>query len=389
MQADRREGSRRILLVGATGVFGRRLARQLATIKDASLIVASRDAGRAEALAAQLRLEAANPQTEAVAFDKPADLIRLKALAPWLVIDASGPFQKTDYSLARASLEAGAHYIDLADARSHVLGFHDALDRLARERGLIALTGASSTPALSGAAVEAMTACWRRIDAIESAITPGGASDVGPSVIEAILTYAGRPIPVWRNAAPRQCCRLGRCRAAGDAGPRTKVGLAGRNARRRTVSSPIRRSRPGPLSRRTGVRRIEHFGLLALARALHGVPRPKTMARLLHAVRRFTRPFCGDKGAMIVRVSGIDSTGALIRAQWSLLAENDDGPNVPTLAAVASARALLAGKVESGARPCVGVVALAEIEREMSNFAITTRMRVATACSENEAGWSG
>jgi short-subunit dehydrogenase len=46
----------RILLVGATGVFGGRLARQLARINDVALIVTSRDLARAEALASKLRV---------------------------------------------------------------------------------------------------------------------------------------------------------------------------------------------------------------------------------------------------------------------------------------------------------------------------------------------
>ena len=70
-------------------------------------------------------------------------------MSPWLVIDASGPFQSASYDLARATLDLGAHWIDLADARDYLMGFEAALDPIARRKGLVARAGASSTPALS------------------------------------------------------------------------------------------------------------------------------------------------------------------------------------------------------------------------------------------------
>jgi hypothetical protein len=115
------QSARSILLVGATGVFGRRLARQLAAMDGVALTVTSRDASRAESLADKLRKDGAMAEITALPFDNRGDLPKFASLAPWLVIDASGPFQGGDYSLARASLEAGANYVDLADARDHVL----------------------------------------------------------------------------------------------------------------------------------------------------------------------------------------------------------------------------------------------------------------------------
>ncbi|WP_374544883.1 saccharopine dehydrogenase NADP-binding domain-containing protein [Rhodoblastus sp.] len=362
----------RIFLVGATGVFGRRLARQLARIENAILIVASRDADRARALAEALRSEFQSQGVDGVGFDKTTDLDHLKTFAPWLVIDASGPFQGGDYALARSSLEAGAHFIDLADARDHVLGFAGALDGLARAKNVAAVTGASSTPALSSAVVDELAEGWRRIDAIEAAITPGGASEVGINVIEAILSYAGRPIPIWSTG------RLSQIRGWGTAEKWNIPGLGQRWV------SPVETPDAELLSRHFNVREsvrflaglefpLEHFGLLALSHLPGGIPSPKATAKILHGTRRLTRPFCSDKGGMVVRVSGLDDNGAPTSMQWSLLAENDDGPNVPTLAAVATTRALLSSRIKPGARPCVGVVTLAEIEREMANFAISTR----------------
>jgi uncharacterized protein (TIGR01777 family) len=231
---------------------------------------------------------------------------------------------------------------------------------------------ASTTPALSAAVVAELTHGWKRVDAIEAAITPGGASEVGQSVIEAILSYAGRPIPVWRGG------RLDTIVGWGSAERWHVPGLGPRWV------SPVETPDAELLSRRFDVRdrvrflaglesNAEHFGMLALALVLRGIPRPKAVAKLLHATRRLTRSFCSDEGGMVVRVSGLDSDGAPTRMQWSLLAERDDGPYTPTLAAVAAVRALLEGGIEAGARPCIDVLKLADIEKEMSNFSITTR----------------
>ena len=128
---------RRVILIGATGFFGRRLADRLATIPEIALVVTSRDEARARHAAEAIQQAQSSPAVSFLAFERDdvASLGRLRQLSPWLVIDASGPFQSADYRLARAVLDMGAHWIDLADARDYLLGFEAALDELARSRG--------------------------------------------------------------------------------------------------------------------------------------------------------------------------------------------------------------------------------------------------------------
>jgi hypothetical protein len=138
---------RAVVVVGGTGVFGRRLAEGLLARTGCDVVLAGRDAGRAAAAtlaegygAGRVRgvaLDARRPSAEA-----------LRALGAFAVADAAGPFQEGGgYALARAALAAGAHHVDLADARGHVAGFAAALDADARTAGGVALTGASSPPA--------------------------------------------------------------------------------------------------------------------------------------------------------------------------------------------------------------------------------------------------
>lgn len=365
---------RRVLLIGGTGVFGRRLARHLAAVPGLELLVTSRDASKARALASGIT-PVAGTTISGLGFDHRRDPGgEMARLAPWLVIDASGPFQGAGYDVPRAALSAGAHVVDLADARDYILGYGAALDELARERGLVALAGASSTPALSSAAVTALTEGWQRIDSIDIAITPGGRSEVGGAVIAAILSYAGRPIPIWREGALQE--------THGWLDSR-RIAMPGLGRRRVAAVETVDPEWVGPslkvrsrIAFRAGLESpIEQWGIMALAwLARHGAI--GTLDALIPALlwaRRITRLPTSDRGGMLVEVGGLDAVGRLRRSRWSLLAERGDGPHVPTLPAAAALRALLDGRLAPGARSAAGALTLAEIEAEMAPYAITTR----------------
>lgn len=58
----------------------------------------------------------------AVVLDRETVTIaRLRELEVFIVIDAAGPFQGRVPHLAQAAIEAGCHFIDLADARGRAL----------------------------------------------------------------------------------------------------------------------------------------------------------------------------------------------------------------------------------------------------------------------------
>ena len=85
--------------------------------------------------------------------------------------------------------------------------------------------------------------------------------------------------------------------------------------------------------------------------------------------------FGSDRGGMVVDISGLNARGQPGRARWSLVAEAGDGPVIPTLPALATIRALLAGDLgASGAMPCVGILDLAQIVAEFAPYRITTRI---------------
>lgn len=68
---------------------------------------------------------------------------------------AAGPFQTLDRAIVRAVVDAGAHWLDIADDARWFFDLLDdrALDALARERNVAVIPGLSSLPAISGALV--------------------------------------------------------------------------------------------------------------------------------------------------------------------------------------------------------------------------------------------
>lgn len=376
--------TRSILLIGATGMFGSRLARMLAQMPGIDLIVTSRSGDKAKALARTLRQDASRAcRISGLAFTHgQAAEATFADAKPWLVIDAAGPFQHASYDTAKAALTAGAHWIDLADAANYIDGFVSALDDLARRNGVTAVTGASSTPALSFAAVQSLTDGWRSVDKIEIGIYPAGRSAVGEAVLRAVLSYTGSPVAIWRDGG------LSSTTGWGTAQKLTLTGVPHR------YRSPVATYDYALLSRTFGPRDvcfyaglespIEHLGLTILAklRARRLLPRLEPLAPLLHTARRLTAPFCGGTGGMTVEVTGRGADGQASSAVWTLLARNGDGPNVPVLPALALARKLRRGPLVPGAFCAAGTISLDEILCEMTGLAISASSSVSRAAGE-------
>ena len=114
------QASHRVLILGAYGFFGSRIAGSLAREPGIELVVAGRNAGKATALAYQLGLRAESAR--AIDASDARLALQLRKLGIRTVIHTAGPFQGQDYHVARAAIEAGAHYLDIADGRAFVTG---------------------------------------------------------------------------------------------------------------------------------------------------------------------------------------------------------------------------------------------------------------------------
>jgi hypothetical protein len=75
---------------------------------------------------------------------------------------------------------------------------------------------------------------------------------------------------------------------------------------------------------------------------------------------------------MRVEAFGVDVEGRAVRAVWRLVAAPGEGPVTPSLPALAAIRAIAAGRVEVGARACVGVLPLEAVVAEMAPHGLAT-----------------
>ncbi len=367
---------RRIVVVGASGVFGARLAAMIDCWPDVILVLAARRREPLEALRDHLQ----GPATiEIATFDRDAPGA-LADLAPFAVVDAAGPFQTSDLRLAEVALATGAHYVDLADGRAFVEQFPEAMAQAAATSKRWAITGASSTPALSTAALDRLTAGWTRIDAVTTAISPGADAPRGPSVVAAIFSWVGRPVRVFEGGAWT--------RRPGWSGSRRELfpGLGRRwvsLAETPDLDVLPRRYKPRYVGRfEAGLElSLAHHGLALLGWARrNGLVRALTpFAPLLGRLADHLARFGSDRGGMVVEAVGRDAQGETVRARWGLWAQAGAGPNTPAAPAAAILRALLEDRLQGPPRAaaCVGLLPLEDLLAPLKPFPIRTRIDAA------------
>ena len=370
----------RILVVGAYGQFGQRIASALSDDPGLHLLLAGRSADRASGLVDALRAQGARAGLSAIAVDVDSGGGPLAAVFAGhgvdLVIHAAGPFQQRDYGVARAALEAGAHYIDLSDARGFVAGIA-ALDADARARGRWVVSGASSVPGLSAAVVEAHLHRFLRLDSVESAISPGNRTPRGLATTRAILGYVGRPFAAlidgrWRTVHGWQSLR--RLHAAGH---RTR--WVARCDVPDLAILPARYPQLRHCDFRAGLElRRMHFGLW-LASWMVRAARLPGLARLAVPLLRVSASWMAtgsDTGIMSVELRGSGLDGARTALRWQLVATDGSGPQVPATAAVVLARKLAGGNLPgAGARPCLDLFTLDEFMHALQAFPIHASLR--------------
>jgi hypothetical protein len=190
----------KILIIGGYGVFGGRIVALLEDEPKLTLFVAGRSIALATNFARSRNTAAA--RLIPIAFDRSGDVAgQLLAIRPDIVVDAGGPFQvygDPRYRVVDACLAHNVNYLDLADGSDFVAGIGAFNDR-AKGAGLYILSGVSSFPVLTAAAVRRLAVGMTKVKAIRGGIALSPYAGVGENVIRAIAGYAGRPIRRKRN----------------------------------------------------------------------------------------------------------------------------------------------------------------------------------------------
>jgi hypothetical protein len=355
----------RVMILGATGVFGSRLVERVAREDGIAMILAARDRQRLEALRdlhcpdAQIRIVDRDATTA-------ADLVDID-----LVIDAAGPFQNSHMRVADAAIAAKVHYIDLADGRQFVADIN-GFDEAAKQTGIGVLSGASSVPALSHAVLDNLTMGWREIETIRIIISPGNRAPRGLSVVKAILSYAGKPVNVFRDGVWTAHPGWGQLHRWHIHGVGTRWASVCDTPDQDLLVERYKPTRAAEFFAGLELSLL-HLGLWALSLPVRwGLLR--SLAPLAKPMRWLADRFIGfgvDVGAMEVRVTGVDALGVTASRIWTLRAIGNRGPFVPTLPALALIRQFRDGQLPAaGARSAAGALALNDFSADFAALGI-------------------
>lgn len=360
---------KRVLIIGGYGQFGQRIVRALAPDKNIALILAGRDGEKANALARTL--QSANP-IESLAADIRKSLPRLfKTARPDIVIHTAGPFQDQDYSVAKAAIENGCHYIDLADGRDFVAGIA-SLDKEAKAAKRCAVTGASSVPALSSAVIEQYKPAFATLETLEYGISTAQKTGMGLATAHGVMSYAGKPFKTllggemqivhgWQGLKYRKFSELGRRPLGYCDIPDLQL-------------FPVRYPGLRTLEFRAGTElSVLHLGLWLLSwpvrwRIVKSID--PFAALLLKMAKKFNR-FGTDRSGFYMTMRGTNKGGAPLAITFELTARQGHGLNIPATPAALLARKLASGEITAtGAMPCVGLLTLEDILNALAPYDI-------------------
>ncbi|QYJ03519.1 saccharopine dehydrogenase NADP-binding domain-containing protein [Nocardioides panacisoli] len=194
----------RIIIIGGAGDMGR--VACAATVEDSaitSLVIADRDGDRARELADQL-----GPKATGVCLDITDRDALLAAIGDAdVVLNTVGPFYLYGRPVLEAALEAGRHYVDIADDWEPTIQMLE-LDDAARAKDVTAIIGIGASPGLSNLlaavahdqldSVEKLYTGWRGGSGIPKA--PENREDVEPAAaIDHWIHNLAEPIRVWRE----------------------------------------------------------------------------------------------------------------------------------------------------------------------------------------------
>jgi saccharopine dehydrogenase-like NADP-dependent oxidoreductase len=364
--------NKRVLILGGYGHFGARIAHALADDPNIQLVVAGRHIGKAKAIFGGR--PAGSRMIEFCELDLWADnfLKRLKTLAVDVLVHTAGPFQGQGYVVAEICIELGINYIDLADGRDFVCNFASRLDALVKARNCIAISGASTLPALSSAVVDELALRLDRLDEIQIVIAPAQRTPLGLATLRGVLSYCGARFDWWQSGSWK--------RTTGwmQRTPVTFAGLKPRQAAPCDVPD-----HELFVHRYPGVQTVQFRAALELpvfqialsflsAVRLTGIP--LRVDKLAPLVERFARLFDGwgsDSGGMYIMLRG-RKNGNLHEVRWDLTAPQLHGPEIPCMAAILLVRKIASSSIQfRGVSPCMGFLTLTDFASEFEKWNIS------------------
>jgi len=348
---------KRVLVIGGYGNFGSYICRRLAEDNSVQLLIGGRSMERAAEFASSLR---AVNEPQAIAIDISDGFeASLARAAPDIVIHTVGPFQGQDYSVAKACIEIGAHYLDLADARAFVAEI-GVLDEEAKAKGVAVVTGASSVPCLSAAIVDHFRGEFQQIEILDYGISAAQQTNRGPATASSILSYLGRPFATLRDGRERKV--IGWQDAHSVRYPEL--------GRRWFGNCDIPDLQLFP-TRYLTLRNIRfaagheiatlHFATWLLSWIVRAqlLPTARRLAPVLLRTSFFFDRLGSGRSGMHMFLDGVGRDNRHKHLGFFLIARQGHGPYIPCMPIIILTRRLAAGEtIRPGARPCLDLIDL-------------------------------
>ncbi len=354
---------KRILVLGGDGIFGQHISRAIAAMPSAECVIGSRrplkDRSFVGGKITALTVNVHDPANLRQAFN-----------GVFAVVNVMGPFQAHDYTVAEACAGMGIHYVDLAEAHTHVDGI-TRLNRRAQQKNCLIVSGASSVSAVSAALVDMLAPEFDRINEVHACISLGNKTPLGKDALRAILSYAGASFRFKEN---------GRWRYAYGWSHSEKVVFPGSVGKRRVYLSDVpdldifpARYGAQTVSFRVGLGlKLFNRGLFVLARMrrLGWVKNLPGWTSSLIAASRLFRGFGSVSGGMRVLVRGRRNEKEIQHTVF-LISRDNSGLAISCSPALALVRKWVErGVPDAGAVPCVGQLTWDEIKAEIVNHDI-------------------
>ena len=357
-----------VLVLGGYGNFGRFIVSSLVKNKNLKIIIAGRSLEKAKELA----LHYSSHQAEFACIDININLSdTLRQIKPDIVIHTCGPFQGQDYLVASTCVKQGIHYIDLADARHFVSGI-SALNHLAEQKGVSAISGASSVPCLTSALLDKMNPDFSAMQFVEYAITTAQKTTRGLATTEAILSYTGKAFSTikkgkikkvygWQGLKIRRYKGLGFRLLSLCNIPDLNL-FPSRYPDLKTIKFYAGLELP-----------FIHFTLWCLSWLVRfkAIKCLKPYASKLLNISFLFDKLGSDRSGFHMTIKGRDKAGHKKIRTFELRAFDGDGPFIPCIPAI-----LLAQKIascdwkHSGATPCIGLITIEEYLSALREFNI-------------------
>jgi len=350
--------TQKVVIVGGYGTFGSLISDQL--VKSANVVIAGRNPEMGQKFSDSIGA--------AFSLCNAKDEMSLRHTigGAQIVVNASGPFFPEDYSIPNICIEEGCHYIDLADNREYVRNFQQ-LDNLAKGNEVFACTGASTSPAVTHALISELSPGVHNIRCIKIYLSAGNKNRPGVSTFESILSYAGTPVHVWKDAQWKNFMGWGLAEIFAFPPPVGKRFVQLCNVPDLELFPKLFEA--DQVIFKAGVELpIFNIGLSVLAQLKKQIPQINlpSMAGSLVRISRLFKYFGTYSGGVLVKVENQNGDSKSLAFVTSR-----NGPRIPTSPAVLLARKILNdGPPAQGAFPCVGFITLDEFRNYLEPFGI-------------------